>query len=128
MPSQHGKSPRMHPLAKLIRDRCDDRGWSFRDVYRNGGPSPRTVAHLADARIEFRQTPRPETLQKLARGLKLPLVAVQRAAAESIGYQLVDISPNDAVRTVVAVMSEMTPAQQKTISDMVLRVAEEFHQ
>lgn len=126
MPSTRGNSQIMHPLGKLIRDRIRDKGWSMHDVARNGGPAARTVAHLADARVRWRQTPRPETLQKLARGLQLPLAQIQRAAVESIGYAVVDIAPNDSVRTVVAVMSELTEEQQRTISDMVLRLAESY--
>lgn len=75
-------------LADLIRSHQDATGDSYGDIAKRAGISKAKVGQLAVA--EQRHMPRIDTVEKLARGLRLPLPLVQRAAMTSAG-----ISPND---------------------------------
>lgn len=77
----------MNALQQLIRRRLDERGWSYGDVSKRGGLPRSTVHHLATTEVIHR-LPQPATLERLARGLELPLQAVRDAAAEAAGIHV----------------------------------------
>lgn len=113
-----------NPIAELVSDRMVDRGWSTYDVHRQGGPPARTVDHWSDRRVEWKTLPKAETVEKMARGLKLPLARVQQAVLEAVGYKISDTALPANVKLVTAAMTELSPARQKHVADMVLRMVE----
>lgn len=115
----------MNPLAALIRERMSDKGWSTYDVERQGGPPARTVAHLADPHVQWRVTPRPDTIRKLATGLQLPEPTILEAAKAAIGPQTKpDAAASPHIDVVVAAMRELPADRQVQIEDFVLRMIE----
>lgn len=76
----------MNSLQQLIRNRMAERNWSYGDIARQGGLPRSTVHNLATAKLT--RPPLPATLEKLARGLILPLDVVRSAIAADAGYTL----------------------------------------
>jgi transcriptional regulator with XRE-family HTH domain len=84
--------PTASPLQRLIRQRLQERNWSYGDVSRRGGLPRSTVYTLATTRNLVRP-PRPATIDALARGLDVPVAMVRTAAAESAGLHYYDEAP-----------------------------------
>jgi transcriptional regulator with XRE-family HTH domain len=74
-------------LQQIIKERLDQRGWSYGDVARRGGIPRSTVHHLATAERLVRM-PLPASLEGLSKGLELPLHTVRHAAAKACGIHL----------------------------------------
>ncbi|MFT4288131.1 hypothetical protein [Nocardioides sp.] len=71
-------------LADLIQRAQDsERGLSYQGIARVSGLSKAKIGQLADRNSKYNV--RPETVEKLARGLHLPLHVVQRAAMVTAG-------------------------------------------
>jgi transcriptional regulator with XRE-family HTH domain len=85
-------APDSNPLQRLIRQRLDERGWSYGDVAKRGGLPRSTVYTLATNR-NLARPPRPVTLNGLAWGLDLPVSVVRSAAAASTGLHYYDDEP-----------------------------------
>ena len=69
-------------LQRLIAERKAEKRWSYRDIARRGGMSRSTVHKLATA--PYQGLPRHDTLAQLAKGLGLPVSAVQEVALRSV--------------------------------------------
>jgi hypothetical protein len=82
-------APDSNPLQRLIRQRLDERGWSYGDVAKRGGLPRSTVYTLATTR-NLARPPRPVTLNGLAWGLDLPVSVVRSVAAASTGLHYYD--------------------------------------
>ena len=82
-------APGGNPLQRLIRQRLDERGWSYGDVAKRGGLPRSTVYTLATTR-NLGRPPRPVTLNGLAWGLDLPVSVVRSVAAASTGLHYYD--------------------------------------
>lgn len=117
----------MNALQRLIRERCAEQGWTYADVARRGDMPTQTVQTLA-AREVLRQTPRPATLENLARGLELPLPVVQRAAAEAAGFFLERIIVTDEsgepLEVVLGLVDDLTPEQRAQVEQHILELRE----
>jgi hypothetical protein len=113
-----------NPIAKLVDDRMTAKGWSTYDVTRQGGPPPKTVAYWRNHRVEWHSLPKLETVEAMAVGLQIPLVRVQQAVIEAVGYMITDSALPKDVRLVATAMTELSPAKQKHVADMVLRMVE----
>ena len=85
-------APDGNPLQRLIRQRLDERGWSYGDVAKRGGLPRSTVYTLATTR-NLARPPRPVTLNGLAWGLDLPVSVVRSVAAASTGLHYYDDEP-----------------------------------
>lgn len=70
-------------IAGLIQREQDINGSSYSDIARKTGISKSKIGQLANPRSQFQV--RSGTLEKLALGLRLPLVVVQRAALATAG-------------------------------------------
>lgn len=122
MPRGQRDAPQMNALAKLIQDRMSEKGWSTYDVQRKGGPPARTVAHLADPHVQWRQTPRPATLTALAHALEITLGELERAAAQAVSSNVQPSEPTPYIERVTAAMANLTPRRQEQIADLVARM------
>jgi transcriptional regulator with XRE-family HTH domain len=91
-PPAQDPAPASNPLQRLIRQRLDERGWSYGDVAKRGGLPRSTVYTLATNR-NLARPPRPVTLNGLAWGLDLPVSVVRSAAAASTGLHYYDDEP-----------------------------------
>lgn len=122
MPRGRRDSPAMNALARFIRARMEDKGWSSYDVERKGGPPARTVQHLADPKVQWKVTPRPDTLKKLAAGLEVSLAELQEAAGKAVaGGSDQATAPNHVAR-VAALMADLSEQRQEQIAEFVERM------
>lgn len=120
-----GPAPPATPLQRLIRERLQERKWSYGDVARRGGLPRSTVYTLATTRNLVRP-PRPATIDALARGLDVPVSAVRAAAAESTGLHYYDDSSagqrpaGDQERDLlIASIDELSPADRRHVAALV---------
>ncbi len=107
------------PLQRLIRDRLRERHWSYGDVAKRGGLPRSTVYNLATTAMRARP-PKPQTLERLAAGLELPLSAVRAAAAESAGFHYYRESQVDAETAVLmASLEELGPEDRRHVAALI---------
>lgn len=119
----------MNALQRLIRKRMADLDYTFRDVAAKGGLSFSTVSTLANKDVH-RQIPRMATLEKLAKGLDVPLDVLRAAAVEAAGFRLqeitVPIDGADDARIVMAAMSKMSAADREKMRRLALAFQNEI--
>src|SRR5438309_7063005 len=113
---------KINPLQRLIRQRLDERGWSYGEVARRGGLPRSTVYTLATTR-NLARPPRPATIDALARGLDVPVSAVRAAAAESTGLHYYDEGPagqehqaDQERELLIASIDELTPEDRRHVA------------
>ncbi len=118
-------APDGNPLQRLIRQRLDERSWSYGDVAKRGGLPRSTVYTLATTRNRARP-PRPVTLNGLAWGLDLPVSVVRSAAAASTGLHYYDDEPagpgpeSDPERELlIASIDELTDDDRRHVAALV---------
>jgi transcriptional regulator with XRE-family HTH domain len=100
----------MNALQRLIKSRMAELDLTFPEVERRGGPPQNTVWALVQKKVH-KQPPRRATLEKLAKGLDLPLDVVRAAAAEAAGYRLEEVTTTleaaEDVRIVAQAMGQL---------------------
>jgi transcriptional regulator with XRE-family HTH domain len=105
----------MNALQQLIRDRMEERGWSYGDVARRGGIPRSTVHHLATTEL-LRRPPHPVTLEGLARGVGLPLDIVRAAAASAAGLVAWKEPTTDPdIEVLVAALSQLSTDDRRHV-------------
>lgn len=113
----------MNSLQRLIRKRMTDLDLTFREVAAKGGLPYSTVSTLAH-KSDHKQVPRLSTIEKLAKGLDVPVEVVRSAAIEAAGFRMEEISvPIDGAedaRIVVAAMSTMSQADRAKMRRLAL--------
>jgi transcriptional regulator with XRE-family HTH domain len=119
----------MNPLSRLILRRKDELDLSWYDIADRGGFSSHTIVYALAKKAEHRQTPRAETLTRLARALDLPLDLVRVAAAEAAGYQLTEVGTTleaaEDVRVVASIMAELSPRDRAKLRRLAQSFVEE---
>lgn len=85
MPATGHDQPVPNALARLVRETMDVRGITAGQVAKRGGLDRSVVYDVLNRREPYKQTPHPETLSGLAKGLDLPLRVVHQAAVEAAG-------------------------------------------
>ena len=115
----------INPLQRLIRQRLDERSWSYGEVARRGSLPRSTVYTLATTR-NLARPPRPATIDALAKGLDVPVSMVRAAAAESAGLHYYDQAPAgekhpaDREREIlIASIDELTPEDRRHVAALV---------
>jgi transcriptional regulator with XRE-family HTH domain len=110
-------------LQQMMKQRLGAQGWSYGDVARLGGLPRSTVHHLATTE-HLARMPQPATLERLARGLKLPLDVVRRAAAEACGIYLYTerapaTAPDPEVETLIATLQQLSADDRRHVTALV---------
>lgn len=109
-------------LQEMIKNKLDEKGWSYSDVARRGGISRSTVHHLATS-ARLAQMPQQTTLEGLARGLGIPVGPVQRAAAEAAGVNLYfENAPeitDPEVEILIASVHKLSPTDRRHVAVLV---------
>jgi transcriptional regulator with XRE-family HTH domain len=115
----------LNPLQRLIRQRLQERRWSYGEVARRGGLPRSTVYTLATTR-NLTRPPRPATINALAKGLDVPVSAVRTAAAESTGLHYYDEVPAEPEHPadperelLIASIDELTPDDRRHVAALV---------
>lgn len=97
----------MNALQQLIADYLDDHpGENYSTIARRGGIPRQTVQALA-RRERSRQTPRPHSLEGLARGMGVSIDTVRQAAGLAAGYGLDSSIDDERVRMLLGTVSEL---------------------
>jgi transcriptional regulator with XRE-family HTH domain len=104
-------------LQRLIAERKAEKRWSYRDIARRGGMSRSTVHKLATAPYEG--LPRHDTLAQLAKGLRLPLSAVQEAALRSVRTQTTRTRTSRGREVLLGHAAELTDEQIEHVNDYI---------
>jgi transcriptional regulator with XRE-family HTH domain len=127
--TSNGYAP-MNALSRLIQRRKVELDLTWAEIAQRGGFSSHTVVHALATKAEHRQVPRPETLERLAKALELPLDVVKAAAAEAAGYQLNEISvplPDaEPVKIFAAALGDLTQEQKHHLARRAQLMAEEL--
>lgn len=110
--------PRPNALAELVRRTLAAEDLSYADVAKKGALPKPTVAKLATRPLV--QSPKPETLLRLAAGLGLPVAVLQEAVAEALGYSRQEV--DEPTRNVVAMLNEMSEADRTMAAAMVATI------
>ena len=119
----------MNALQQLIQDWIDaEPGRSVRVLAKQADMSHNTIYAILQ-RQDPAGMPRRETLEALARGLRLPVATVQEAAAEAAGFNVAELDPeSQEVQAWVALLGDL-PAQRRQelweIGRLYLRRAQE---
>ncbi len=104
------------PLQQLLRKRRDELGLSYSEIEASSGINRATVHAILTT--PGRQ-PKPENLEALARGLRLPLATVTREAQLSAGYVVEVSSETDSeLEVFVHMLREMTPERRRIVLDI----------
>lgn len=107
-------------LAALIRREQDRNGSSYMDIAKASGLSKAKVGQLADPKLTHQI--RPETIRRLAKGLRLPLDVVQRAAMVTAGVAdgsgVVD-TKSDRISIIAARLADLDDATLDTVERMI---------
>jgi transcriptional regulator with XRE-family HTH domain len=109
----------MKPLDQLIRSRMAERGWSYGEVARRGELPRSTVHHLATVN-GLSRPPHPSTLEKLARGLDLPLDVVRASAAAAAGLATwAEPATDPEMEVLVAALHQLSPEDRRHVRALV---------
>jgi transcriptional regulator with XRE-family HTH domain len=106
-------------------------GLTYEDVEKRGGPSHSTL-HSLMSRSGFRRAPANATLQKLARGVDLPLDILRAAAAQAAGYELESVPTTldsaKGLRMIAATFDKLDPPRQRTAERIMKALLDEMKQ
>jgi transcriptional regulator with XRE-family HTH domain len=109
----------MNALQQLIRRQMDENHWSYGDIARRGGLPRSTVHHLATME-ELTRPPRPITLERLAKGLDLPLDAIRTAAATATGLHVWHEPVADPeIEVIVAGLNRLSPDERRHVQALI---------
>lgn len=116
----------MNELSRLIHKRKAELDLTWDDIAERGGFSSHTIVYALASKKEHRQTPRIETLERLAKALAVPLDVVKAAAVQAAGFELQEVPTTLAastdLRIVAAAMGQMSDADRAKL----VRLAEAF--
>jgi transcriptional regulator with XRE-family HTH domain len=99
-------------LAELIRQHQDRTGESYSQIARRADLSKAKIGQLAN--VAQSHMPRTDTLEKLSKGLQLPLRVIQQAAMTSAGITPEDYDGEQRVDLLAAVLRELSPDDLET--------------
>lgn len=104
-------------LADLIRSHQDSTGDSYSDIAKRAGLSKAKIGQLAITTQPH--MPRVDTVEKLAKGLQLPLHIVQRAAMASAGITPPDAEEISESELLVAKLERLNEHERAIIARLV---------
>lgn len=113
----------MNALQALIAAHVEATGESYAAIARRGGLSRQTLSTLVSSQ-GLKQTPRPETLRRLAIGLGINLNVVRAAAATAAGFDTINLDDHDAL-VIVAAMGELNAEQRQALKQRAITLLQE---
>lgn len=100
-------------LAELIRQHQDRTGDSYSTIAKRAGLSKAKIGQLALAAQPH--MPRVDTLEKIARGLQVPVRIVQQAAMATAGIAPEDYADESRLDLIVSQLRELPAADLETV-------------
>lgn len=113
--------PRNVNLAELIRQHQDTTGESYADIGKKAGLSKAKIGQLAKS--DSPHMPRATTLEKLARGLHMPMHVIQQAAMVTAGIDPDPGDPDNRVTLLAARLRDLSPDDFERVELFVLALA-----
>lgn len=104
-------------LARLIHNHQDRTGESYSMIAKRAGLSKAKIGQLANT--EQTHMPRMDTLEKIAKGLQLPLRIVQQAALASAGIAPDTYDNEQQIDFLVSILRELSPEDLDTATTLV---------
>jgi hypothetical protein len=93
--------------------------WSYGEIARRGGLPRSTVHHLATAE-HLTRPPLPSTIERLAKGLDLPIDAVRVAAATAAGYTVwTEPVADPDIEVMVAALNRLSPEDRRHVQALI---------
>jgi len=109
----------MNALRELIRRRMAENNWSYGDIARRGGLPRSTVHNLASVE-HLARPPLPVTLERLAKGLDIPLDTIRNAAASAAGLQVWREPVSDPeIDVMVAGLARLSPEERRHVQALI---------
>ncbi len=109
----------MNELQKLIRRTMAEHNWSYGDIARRGG-LPRSTVHNLATMERLARPPMPATLERLAKGLDLPLDTVRGAVASAAGLQVWREPISDPeIEVMVAALERLNGDQRRHVQALI---------
>jgi transcriptional regulator with XRE-family HTH domain len=105
----------MNTVARLIRDRLDEKGWSVRELARRSDLPQATVHKIITGETT---QPRMDTLEAIARPLGISTRSLLEAAANDAGYTTQSTDP-DGMGLLVAGIRELPEERRTEIAALV---------
>lgn len=122
----------MNPLAKLIHTRKAELGDSWTELGKRGGFSSHSILYAIATKETHLSPPRQETLERIAKAIKVPLDVVKMAAAESAGFRFDELTTTleDAMitRQLLAAFERVPPKDKQRVVRMVESMADDAHE
>jgi transcriptional regulator with XRE-family HTH domain len=103
-------------VGTIIRNICDEKGWSLRELARRADLPAATVHKIVTA--EGMQS-RPETLEALASALGVGSRVLLEASAQDAGYMTVNTDTDSGLRLLIAGIKELSDDKQREIAALV---------
>lgn len=116
------ETPASITLAQLIRQHQDQTGESYAIIARRSGLSKAKVGQLANT--EQAHMPRVDTIEKLSKGLGLPLRNVQQAAMASAGIVPAGYDSEQRVDLLAAALKDLGPDDLETAAAVIQSLRE----
>lgn len=113
----------MNALQALIKAHVEATGESYAAIAARGGLSRQTLSTLVGSK-GLKQTPRPETLRRLALGLGIDLSIVRAAAATAAGFDTINLEDQDAL-VIVAALRELNDEQRAALKSRAITLLAE---
>lgn len=104
-------------LAELIRKHQDRTGESYSEIARRADLSKAKIGQLANT--SQAHMPRQDTIEKLSKGLQLPLRVIQQAAMASAGITPTDYDSEQRVDMLAAILKELSPEDLDTATVLI---------
>ncbi|MEU4155679.1 helix-turn-helix transcriptional regulator [Actinoplanes sp. NPDC026670] len=104
-------------MARLIREYQERTGESYADIAKRGGLPKATVGQYVAKPLTA--MPKPESLQKLAAGMRADITTVTRAAQQAAGYHVAEVDTPDGTRILISHFEQLSPDQQASVSALV---------
>jgi transcriptional regulator with XRE-family HTH domain len=112
-------APAMNALQQLIKRQMTENRWSYGDIARRGG-LPRSTVHNLATLVQMTRPPQPATLERLAKGLELPLDTVRQAAALAAGLEVWrEPMADPEIEVMVASLSRLTPDERRHVQALI---------
>jgi transcriptional regulator with XRE-family HTH domain len=94
-------------LSELIRQHRDRTAESYSEIARRAGLSKAKIGQLANT--DQTHMPRQDTIEKLSKGLQLPLRVIQQAAMASAGITPENYDGEQRIDYLAAILNDLPP-------------------
>lgn len=113
-----------NPVADLLQQWLDEKGWRAADIERRGGPTRQVISRWMVPGKVWTQVPDPEHITGAAAAFGKPAVLLQEALAKGLGWGIVDRTVSPEASQVIAAMSDLSERDRQTVAQMALNLAE----